>query len=160
MQLSCVWHMSLWFLIFSPFSHCITTDDQLQTLMAAESKLYSLHHIQSPLHQTWCSLCKALYWLTLGWPMCNFAQGFASVNGAVNINIWTTALCNSEPVSLAMPQGFPAVRKAITITLSKVSPHLFKLARLASVGVCGRYSSWVYIWCYVTWQWASALCAL
>lgn len=147
-QFFCVGNMSLWFLILSLFSHCMITDDQTQVV---ESSLCSLHWVcvyivlSFRLTQRWSSLSKALNWLMLGWPLCNFAQGLACVNSTVNINIWITVLCNSQLVSLAMPQGFPAMRKAITITLSKVSPHLFKLARLASVGVCGRYSSWAYI---------------
>lgn len=149
--------------ILSSFSLCIITDEQL----VVESTLYSLHGIcvyivlSFRLVQRWSSLSKVLSWLMLGWPLYNFAQGLACVNSTVNIKIWTTALRNSELVSLAMPQGFPAMRKAITITLSKVSPHLLKLAGLASVGVCGRYRSWMYIWCYVTsWQWFRALFAL
>lgn len=57
----------------------------------------------------------------LGWPLCNFAQGPACVKSTANISIWTTVLRNAQLVSLALPQGFPAMRRAITISLQSES---------------------------------------
>lgn len=88
-------------------------------------------------------------------------KGLSVLAGALNTKIWTTVLRNSELVSSVMPQGFSAMRKTITITLTKVTPHLFKLARLASVGVCWHCSSYLYV-CAAKgrWQRVSGLFAL
>lgn len=110
----CVGNMSLWFLIFSPLSHRIITDDQTQVV---ESTLWSLQWLcvyivlSFRLAQRGSSLSKALYWLMLGWPLCNFAQGLACVNSTVNINIWITVLCNSACFPGDAP-GLPSNEKS------------------------------------------------
>lgn len=129
MQFSSVWNMSLWFFwVLSLFSHCIITDDQFQTASTGGRVIMNI--IQSTsgvlIHclfiQRWSSLYEALYWFMLGWLLCNFAQGLACVNSTVNIRIWTTAPCSSTQLeTLVMPQGFPAMRKAITITVQSES---------------------------------------
>lgn len=137
---------------------------KLQTLLV-KSTLYigSVHtrSSHSVLRQVSVVCPKALYWLMLGWPLCNIAQGLVCVSSSVNLKIWTTVLRNSWACFLLLgdaPGRFSAMRKTITITLTKVTPRLSKLARLASVGcvLCWRCSSYLYVCCYGRWQWVKS----
>lgn len=118
----------------SPFSHVIIT-------CVVRFTLYDIDWVCVYIFLLfiWSGLFKALYCPMLGWPLCKFAAVLVSVNSStVNIKIWTTELCYSELVSPAMPQGFPAMREAITITLqsdSWICSNLHALPLWACAGV-------------------------
>lgn len=75
-------------------------------------------------------------------------EGPFSVNSSVNIEIRTTVPGNFEPVSPAMPQGFPAMRKAITIFLWSDSSFVVTCTPCLS----GRVQTLVELGVYLVWE--------